>query len=104
MNEMLLGKRVGENRLLKASELLRTAAHPQRLAILDLLGRHERLCNLEMQEMLGIEQAILSQHLSLMRDRGLVDFEKDGRFSRYFIRQPEFLRIIGCLERCCEKL
>lgn len=104
MDEVLLGQRVGEDKLVKASELLRTAAHPQRLAILDLLGRHGRLCNLELQEMLGMEQAILSQHLTLMRSRGLVDFEKDGRYSRYYIRQPEFLRIIGCLEQCCENL
>ena len=103
MSEALLGQRVGRGQLVKASELLRTAAHPQRLAILDLLGRHGRLCNPELQDMLGMEQAILSQHLTLMRDRGLVDYEKDG-FSRYFIRQPEFLRIIGCLEQCCEKL
>jgi DNA-binding transcriptional ArsR family regulator len=99
-----LRERVGGDKLDRASEVLRTAAHPQRLAILDLLGREGRLCNREIQERLGIEQAILSQHLTLMRDKGLVDFEKEGRHSYYFIRQKGFLRIIRCLEDCCESL
>ncbi|MCW5899120.1 MAG: helix-turn-helix transcriptional regulator [Flavobacteriales bacterium] len=99
-----LDERVGSDKLAKASELLRTAAHPQRLAILDLLGRSVRLCNREIQEMLGIEQAILSQHLTLMRDKGLLEFEKEGKFTFWHLKRPEFLKIVNCLEHCCDTL
>lgn len=99
-----LDERVGSDKLTKASELLRAAAHPQRLAILDLLGHHERLCNREIQEMLGMEQAILSQHLTLMRDKGLLEFEKEGKFTYWQLRRPEFLKIVHCLENCCPNL
>lgn len=99
-----LDERVGSDKLSKASELLRAAAHPQRLAILDLLGHHERLCNREFQEMLGMEQAILSQHLTLMRDKGLLEFEKEGKFTYWQLRRPEFLKIVHCLENCCPNL
>jgi DNA-binding transcriptional ArsR family regulator len=99
-----LDERVGSDKLTKASELLRAAAHPQRLAILDLLGHHGRLCNREIQEMLGMEQAILSQHLTLMRDKGLLEFEKEGKFTFWQLRRPEFLKIVHCLENCCPNL
>lgn len=99
-----LDERVGSDKLTKASELLRAAAHPQRLAILDLLGHHTRLCNREIQEMLGMEQAILSQHLTLMRDKGLLEFEKEGKFTYWQLRRPEFLKIVHCLENCCPNL
>lgn len=99
-----LDERIGIDKLSRASELLRTAAHPQRLAILDALGQHDRLCNRELQELLGIEQAILSQHLTLMRDKGLLDFKKEGKYTFWHVQQPEFLKIVHCLENCCESI
>jgi DNA-binding transcriptional ArsR family regulator len=99
-----LDERVGSDKLTKASELLRAAAHPQRLAILDALGQHARLCNRELQAMLDIEQAILSQHLTLMRDKGLLEFKKEGKFTYWSMKRPEFLKIVRCLENCCDTL
>lgn len=104
MTTSTLDERVGSDKLTKASELLRAAAHPQRLAILDVLGHHKRLCNREIQELLGIEQAILSQHLTLMRDKGLLEFEKEGKFTHWRLKRPEFLKIVLCLENCCPNL
>ncbi len=99
-----LDERVGSDKLTKASELLRAVAHPQRLAVLDALGHHGRLCNREIQELLGIEQAILSQHLTLMRDKGLLKFEKEGKYTYWHLKRPEFLKIVSCLENCCPDL
>lgn len=99
-----LDERLGAEKLNRASELLRAAAHPQRLAILDALGQGKRLCNRELQALLGIEQAILSQHLTLMRDRGLLRCEKEGKYTFWSLERPEFMKIVGCLETCCERL
>jgi DNA-binding transcriptional ArsR family regulator len=100
----ILHERVGSEKLLRASELLRAAAHPVRLDILDALGQHQRLCNRELESLLGVEQAILSQHLTLMRDKGLLDCAKEGKYTYWQLKRPEFMRIVGCLENCCEKL
>lgn len=54
-----------------------------------------------MQERLGIEQAILSQHLAFMREKGLVHCVREGRYGYYRLQHPEFLGVIGCLEHCC---
>ncbi|MDQ3102011.1 MAG: metalloregulator ArsR/SmtB family transcription factor [Bacteroidota bacterium] len=100
----LLTARVGSKKLLRASELLKVAAHPQRLAILDLLGARGAQCVSDLQELLGMEQAILSQHLILMRDKGLLDVSREGRYSFYRLKRPEFLKIIRNIEACCDHL
>ncbi|MBK6829746.1 MAG: helix-turn-helix transcriptional regulator [Flavobacteriales bacterium] len=104
MSITTLDERLGTDKLVRASELLKVAAHPQRLAILDMLGGKKRMCVNDLVEVLGIEQAILSQHLTLMRDKGLLGVEKEGRYSFYHLQQPGFLKIIKDLENCCEHL
>src|SRR5690606_39057466 len=101
MTKTLLSERVGTEKLIRASELLKVAAHPQRLAILDLIGSRGSLCVSDLQEKLGLEQAILSQHLILMRDKGLLDVTREGRYSYYRLKRPEFLKIIRNIEDCC---
>ncbi|MBK6777668.1 MAG: helix-turn-helix transcriptional regulator [Flavobacteriales bacterium] len=104
MSFITLDERIGTEKLVRASELLKVAAHPQRLAILDLLGGKKRMCVSDLVKVLGIEQAILSQHLTLMRDKGLLGVEKEGKYSFYYLEQPGFLKIIKDLENCCDKL
>lgn len=99
-----LEERVNPEKLNKAAEMLRVAAHPQRLAILDLLRSGKHYNNSELQELLGIEQPILSQHLTLMRDKGLLNCTKEGKFAHYSIRYEDFHFIIDCIENCCTKL
>jgi DNA-binding transcriptional ArsR family regulator len=104
MSIATLDQRVGTEKLAKVSELLRVAAHPQRLAILDAIGIDGRKCNRELQELLGIEQAILSQHLTLLKDRGVLECSKEGMFTFWAVKRPELLKIVNCLEDCCDKL
>ncbi|HEY0976366.1 MAG TPA: metalloregulator ArsR/SmtB family transcription factor [Flavobacteriales bacterium] len=99
-----LNERVGTDKLLRVSEMLKVAAHPQRLAILDLLGSRKRMCVSDLVQALDIEQAILSQHLTLMRDKGLLGVRKEGKYSYYQVLQPDFLKIIKGLENCCGQL
>lgn len=87
-----------------AVEMLRTAAHPIRLQILKLLVVGTSKNNTELQEALGIGQAILSQHLTLMKDKGLLRVERKGKFRYYQIQHPDFIRIIECLEHCSKHL
>lgn len=99
-----LDERIGSERLARVSDMLRTAAHPQRLAILDVLGSGGRLCNSEIQERIGVEQAILSQHLTLLRDKGVLTCEREGKYTYWRIRIPGFLAIVRSLENCCEEV
>ncbi len=61
----------------QAATMLKSIGHPIRLQIIELLGEGE--CNVTtIHETLDIEQAVASQHLNLMRDKGVLAGRRDG--------------------------
>ncbi len=72
------------------AELLKALAHPRRLEILQLLRDHELNVS-EMEEMLGLPQANLSQHLMVLREAGVVGFRKEGKEVFYSVAHPNFV-------------
>lgn len=97
-------ERTSSEKLNRAAEMLKTISHPIRLAIVDLIRHNSKLSNTDIQKKLNLEQPILSQHLTLMRDKGIIDFEKSGKFSFYYLKQNDFMKIIDCVENCCQKI
>ena len=59
------------------AEFCRGMAHPKRIFILSLLKDGEKTVN-ELAELTGIPQSNLSQHLSLMRQIGIVQTRRNG--------------------------
>jgi DNA-binding transcriptional ArsR family regulator len=59
------------------AEFCKGMAHPKRIFILSILKDGERTVN-ELAEQTGIPQANLSQHLSLMRQIGIVQTRRKG--------------------------
>lgn len=80
-----------------AARMLKCLGHPLRLRVLDLLERERELTVSEVQEALGLEQAVCSQHLSLMRDKGILARRKDGVHVYYRLGDPRALRVLGCV-------
>lgn len=79
-----------------SAELFRVVAHPARLEILAKLET-DILCVSDMEDILGVSQSNVSQHLSLMRRAGLIDYYVEGRLRCYFLkdpRVPDILRIL----------
>lgn len=70
------------------AEISKTLAHPLRLAILHSLRDGEKTVN-ELAEMFGANQSNLSQHLSLLRQRGIVKARKQGANSFYRTANPK---------------
>lgn len=101
---MILTERIEADKLMAAVNMLKVISHPIRLAIVDLLTENERLTVLEVQEKLGLEQAIASQHLTLMEDKGVLLSEKVSRNKYVSLRFPRMKHIIICLENCCETI
>jgi ArsR family transcriptional regulator len=69
--------------------LLKALAEPQRSAILRALAAEE-LCVCHLVEALGIDQPLVSHHLRVLRDAGLVDSER-YRYWTYYRLVPEAL-------------
>ena len=74
--------RSGTDRFREAADVLRALSHPARLRIIDLLCDGE-LCVKSMEEMLGIPQPSVSQHLSRLRYAGLIESERRGHLVCY---------------------
>ena len=81
----------------RTARMLRCLGHPVRLAILDLLEREEELTVTEIYEALGLEQAVCSQHLTLMRDKGILEHRKEGVNVFYSVGEPRALKVLACM-------
>jgi DNA-binding transcriptional ArsR family regulator len=65
----------------------RAIAHPARIRILELLVRTDRSVT-ELQDALGLEQPVVSQHLAVLRSHNIVVGRKEGASVRYQVRDP----------------
>jgi ArsR family transcriptional regulator len=66
--------------------LLQALAEPTRLRIVDLLRSGER-CVCELTEALDAAQPRLSFHLKVLKDAGLVEDRREGRWIYYSLRR-----------------
>ena len=82
----------------EASEFLKALAHESRLVILCLLIDGPKSVG-ELENLLGLRQAAVSQQLARLRADDLVEARRDGKNIYYSIARPEVVEIIGSLYR-----
>ncbi len=80
------------------AELLKVIAHPARIRILEELTKGVK-CVSDFEEFLEISQPNISQHLSLLRNHGIIDYYMDGRLRCYFLVDPVIPDILKLLEK-----
>lgn len=80
------------------AEFFRALAHPVRIRILEILSGGERSVQ-ELQEVLGLEQPIVSQHLALLRAKNVVKARKEGTTVRYTIRDVSIRELLTLARR-----
>lgn len=73
------------------AELLKALSHPKRLEVTHLL-RDKSLSVTQIQRMLDLPQANLSQHLQVLRQAGVVATEKKGKQIFYRLAHKNFAR------------
>lgn len=83
-------------RLDEAAECLRTIAHPVRLRMIEVLLDH-RMTVGEIAELCEVRPNVASEHLGKMKDRGLLEMEKDGRQVFYSVAEPGLRSIMQCV-------
>jgi len=65
-------------------ELFKALADPHRLEILSILARDVR-CNCHLQDLLDLAPNLLSYHLKILREAGLIVGKRRGRWIDYSI-------------------
>ena len=76
-----------------SADRLRAVAEPLRWQILELLV-DEELCVCHLVELLDAPQSLVSHHLRVLRDAGLVDTER-FRYWTYYRLRPMALEALG---------
>lgn len=85
----------------ESASMLKAMAHPTRISIVDLLRNGNRLTVTEIFTALNIEQAVASHHLSILKDRGVLSSNREGKNSFYYLRHSELSEIVDCVRTCC---
>lgn len=80
-----------------AARSMKAMAHPLRLKILCILGTSSEVSVQEIVEQVGTSQSNISQHLSILRDKGILAARKDANKVFYRINDPKILKLIGSL-------
>jgi ArsR family transcriptional regulator len=81
----------------RASRSLKAMAHPLRLKILCLLGAQSEVSVQDIVEQVGTSQSNISQHLSILRDKGILAARKDANKVYYRIGDPRIINLIGSM-------
>lgn len=82
----------------ESSELLKIIAHPVRLCILRGLMEHDSNVS-NIQCCLGLPQSTISQHLSVLRRKGIIKGSRNGLEVNYSIVNQTIKEIILLLEK-----
>ncbi|MEA5405230.1 metalloregulator ArsR/SmtB family transcription factor [Arcicella sp. DC2W] len=91
---------VSKQKMEKAAYILKTVAHPIRLAIIDLLSQEEQMGVNDICKILDCEQSLVSHHLINMKLRGILKSQKDGLNVYYELKEKEITKLLACIENC----
>lgn len=80
----------------RASRSLKAMSHPLRLKILCTLGDQETSVQ-DIVEQVGTSQSNISQHLAILRDKGILASRKDANRVFYRVSDSRTLQLIGMM-------
>ncbi len=80
----------------RASRSLKAMSHPLRLKILCVLGDRE-ISVQDIVEYVGTSQSNISQHLAILRNKGILSCRKDANRVYYRVDDARMLRLIGMM-------
>ena len=86
-----------EEDIFNASHALKAMAHPLRLKILCILGGVGEVSVQDIVEQVGTSQSNISQHLSILREKGILASRKDANKVFYRVADPKILQLIGSM-------
>ena len=84
------------------ADVFQVLAHPTRIHIIECL-REGELPVSALLERIGVEPANASQHLSVLRAKGLVTNRKDGNQVFYSLRDPLLIEVLDSMRKYFKK-
>ena len=81
----------------QVAAVMKALANPRRLLILCKLAEVGAASVNTLAAAISLSQSALSQHLAVMRDEGLVTFDRDGQTLNYRIADPRIVALLDTL-------
>ncbi len=78
------------------AEICKVFSNPTRLEILNLLDNKEMSVT-ELMNQTSLSQANISQHLSIMKAKGIVGFERNGKNVYYKLSNPKIIKAFAII-------
>ncbi len=85
--------------IIELASMLKVCGHPLRLQILCAIVRNEESCVSELWKCLGQPQPVVSQHLAVLKKRGVVGSRVHGNKRVYSIINPFIKELVQGLVR-----
>ncbi|HEY3433878.1 MAG TPA: metalloregulator ArsR/SmtB family transcription factor [Rhodocyclaceae bacterium] len=79
-----------------AARSLKAIAHPLRLKIMCVIG-DEEVCVQDIVDAVGTSQSNISQHLAILREKGVLQTRKDANRVYYRVVDQRTLQLIGMM-------
>lgn len=86
----------GDEDIERASRSLKAISHPLRLKILCTLGDQEVSVQ-DIVDSVGTSQSNISQHLAILRDKGILNARKDANRVFYRVSDARTLQLLGMM-------
>lgn len=83
------------DKIKEKAKLLKAISHPIRLCVVKGLMETEGYNVSKMQSCLDIPQSTLSQHLTKLKDLGIIEGERNGVEINYYVKNEEVKKIIN---------
>jgi ArsR family transcriptional regulator len=86
----------------RAARCLKAMSHPLRLKILCVLGS-DAVSVQDIVKQVGTSQSNISQHLAILREKGILGYKKEANRVYYFIDDQRMLQLIRMMRDvfCC---
>ena len=75
----------------KLVKIAKALSDENRLKVFALIDKNREVCVCEVSESLGYSQPLASKYLKQLKEAGIIDSEKRGRWSIYFINSNEVI-------------
>jgi ArsR family transcriptional regulator len=83
---------VGPEQAARLAQVAKALADPIRVQLVDVLRKHAgKVCPCELVPLFDVSQPTVSHHLKVLREAGLVEAERRGLWSYYYVK-PDALK------------
>ncbi len=94
---------IDNNTLRDAVAVLRAINHPLRQKMIKLLDQSKGLTVTEIYIKLRLEQSVASQHLAILRNVGVLNTDRDGKFIQYTVNSDRLKEISHLMDAIVQK-